>query len=300
VALALLLRSVVAEPPRGGSEHAVAAPPAAAPFSWHEELAQIGAVARVLFLTWPAANIILGFTIASFAAYGSWAFLPAYFHRAFALDYATIGVALGLAGSLPVALGTLAGGFLTDRLGARRPRWYALASAAGLLAAAPLYLLALSRADWRAAALFLALPGFFQYVSLGPSFGVVQNVVAVRQRATATALLFLCLNVLALGGGAPFTGHLIDSFAQGHFTSAAAALPGGIPAGASFRAVCPGGAAPEAAPPALVALCAGVLVRATHQGITLTVALYVWAAVHYLLGAVGLERQLRAAAAAPL
>ncbi|HEX4389706.1 MAG TPA: MFS transporter [Steroidobacteraceae bacterium] len=291
VALALLLRWLVAEPPRGGSEGAAA--PAAAPFSWREELAQIGAVARALFLTWPAANIILGFTIASFAAYGSWAFLPAYFHRAFALDYATIGVALGLAGSVPVALGTLAGGFLTDRLGARRPRWYALASAAGLLAATPLYLLALSRADWRAAALFLALPGFFQYVSLGPSFGVVQNVVAVRQRATATALLFLCLNVLALGGGAPFTGHLIDVFAQGQFASAAASLPG-----ASFRIACRGGVAPPGAPPALATLCADVLVRATHRGIALTVAFYVWAAVHYLLGALGLERQLRAAAAA--
>jgi predicted MFS family arabinose efflux permease len=300
VALALLLRALIAEPPRGGSEHGAAPAPAAAPFSWHEELAQIGAVARVLFLSWPSANIILGFTIASFAAYGSWAFLPAYFHRAFVLDYARIGVALGLAGSVPVALGTLAGGFLTDRLGATRPRWYALASAAGLLAAAPLYLLALGRPDWRTAALLLALPGFFQYVSLGPSFGVVQNVVAVRQRATATALLFVCLNVLALGGGAPFTGHLIDSFAQAHFAGAAAALPGAVPSGVTFRAACPGGTASAGATPALVTLCAAALVRATHQGIALTVALYVWAAGHYLLGAVGLERQLRAAAAAPL
>ena len=34
-----------------------------------------------------------------------------------------------------------------------------------------------------------SIAGFFQYASLGPTFGVVQNVVDRRRRATATALL---------------------------------------------------------------------------------------------------------------
>src|SRR5262249_60810562 len=100
--------------------------------------------------------------------------------------------------------------------------------------------------------------GFFQYVSLAPSFGVVQNVVGARQRATATALLFLCLNVLALGGGALFTGFAIDRLAQAYFAQpqahwqealrhALAAAPGA----ADFRSLCPGGAAPAGAAAAL-------------------------------------------------
>jgi hypothetical protein len=66
------------------------------------------------------------------------------------------------------------------------------------------------------AALFLAVAGFFQYASLGPTFGVVQNSVDSRRRATATALLYIFLNVIALGGGPLFTGWIIDRFvAQG-------------------------------------------------------------------------------------
>jgi MFS family permease len=297
VAMALVLRALVAEPVRGGADGA--APALAHPsFSLRGELSELLAVARTLFLSWPAGNIILGFTIASFAAYGSWAFIPAYFHRAYALDYATIGLALGLAGSIPVAMGTLFGGFLTDRLGARRAYWYALLPAAGLVAAAPLYLLAFRQSDWSRAALLLALPGFFQYVSLGPSFGVVQNVVAVRERATATALLFLCLNVLALGLGALFTGFLIDRLAQGEFAPASAPLRAGLAFASSFREACPGGAAGAGAAPALADLCQAVLTRASQQGLSLTAGLYLWAALHYVLGAAGLEGQLRAAAPA--
>ena len=47
---------------------------------------------------------------------------------------------------------------------------------------------------------------------------MIQNAVDTRRRATATALLFLFLNLIALGGGPPFTGWLIDQFAQFNFT----------------------------------------------------------------------------------
>ena len=166
-------------------------------------------------MSWPAANIVIGLILTSFASYGTYAFLPAYFNRAFGLDFAVIGVVLGLVGSVPVALGILAGGALTDRLGARHPRGYALVPAAGLLLTAPLYLAALVQPQWRAAAVLLSVAGFFQYVAFAPSLGVIQNVVTARQRATATALVFLALNVLALGGGALFCGMLIDHLAQG-------------------------------------------------------------------------------------
>jgi len=290
VAVALLLKWLVAEPPRGVAEGRAATAAAPAPgFALGHELRELGAVARALFLAWPAANIILGLTVASFASYGSWAFLPAYFHRAFGIDYATLGVALGLAGSVPVGLGTLAGGVLSDFMGAKSARWYALVPAAGLLAATPFYLAALVQREWTAAAVLLAIPGFFQYIALGPSFGVVQNVVSVRRRATATALLFVCLNVLALGGGPLFTGWLIDHLAQGYF-----AHSGGT-SSAAFRAVCPGGAAPAGAASALAGACARALAQASRTGILVTLTFYLWAAAHYLAAALGLAGQLRRA-----
>ena len=191
----------------------------AAIFSLGGELAQLAAAARALFLTWPVANVILGLTVASFASYGSWAFIPAYFPRAFGLDYATAGWVLGLVGQRARwRLGDTRRRLPdTDHLGRAVPSGTRSIPAAGLLASSPFYLTALMQSRWQGAALLLAVPGFFQYISLGPSFGVVQNVVSSRQRATATALLFLCLNVLALGGGPLFTGFLIDQLAQSYF-----------------------------------------------------------------------------------
>ncbi len=295
IVVALLIRRYVAEPPRGQAEGA--APGPASRFALSAELAELGAVARTLLLRWPTANVIVGITVASFASYGSYVFIPAYFNRAYGLDFATIGVVLGLAGSIPVAAGTLLGGAVTDSLARRGARWYALVPAAGLVLATPLYLAAFAQPAWRAAAWLLALAGFCQYVTLGPTFGIVQNVVAVRQRATATALLYLCLTLLALAGGPPFTGWLIDRLAAIHFAHPGAswlatlAAIGGD-AGAAFRSACPGGIAPRGAAQAVTGACAGALALASRQGIMLTLLLYLWAAAHYALGSAGLARQI--------
>lgn len=298
VLTAVALKRIVAEPVRGAAEAveplpgvlaASTTPPApaivpsapSAPFAWRAELSELGVVARTLFGSWASANIIFGFTVSSFASYGAYAFIPADFNRDFGLDFATIGMVLGLAGSIPVALGTLAGGWVTDLLGARRGRWYALAPAAGLALATPLYVLAFLQRDFRVAAVLLAAAGFFQYVSLAPTFGIVQNVVAVRQRATATALLYLCLMLLALAGGPPFTGWMIDHFAEVHFARLSGATAG------AFRAACPGGVGSFA--------CASALAAASREGIIVTLCLQGWAAAHYAFAAIGLERQLREA-----
>ena len=265
VAVALLIRYLIEEPPRGHAEGGAGAP---AGFSARIETRELAAVARALFLSWPAANVVMGFTISSFASYGAWVFIPAYFNRAFGLDFATVGVVVGLAGSVPVALGTLLGGFVTDRAATRNPGWYALVPAGGLAVATSLYLLAFAAPGWQVAAALLAVAGFFQYISLGPSFGVVQNVVGARRRATATALLYLCLTV-ALAGGPLFTGWMIDHL---------------------FGRACPVGA--------LAGRCATVLAQASRQGITVTLCFHAWAAVHYALGAIGLGRQMQAAAGA--
>jgi MFS family permease len=265
------------------------------------ELAELGEVARLLLLRWPIANIVLGVTIATFAAQGSYAFVPAYFNRAFGLDYATIGIVSGLAGGVPVAIGLVGGGYLTDWLGSRAVRWYALVPALGLAVCTPLYVLAFVERDWRVSAWLIGIAALFQYVSFGPTFGVVQNVVDARRRATATALIYILLNVIGLGIGPVFTGALIDRFAEFAFAHPAAgsigrsvaAMAHGAPgSGAQFRLACPTGHVPAVA----AAACRSALALASREGIALTVLLYAWAAIHYLLGALGLERELREAA----
>jgi MFS family permease len=206
VMLAIVLKLVVREPARG----------AAPELSVGGELSEMLEVARVLVANRRALHMILGVTVGAFANYGFYGFAPLYFNRAFGLDYGTTGVIAALTGGIAVGIGIVAGGYLADRLGRRSARAYALVPAVGTLLATPFYLLTALHPDWHFAALFLAVAGFFQYVSLGPTFGVVQNSVDSRRRATATALLYIFLNVIALGGGPLFTGWIIDRFvAQG-------------------------------------------------------------------------------------
>jgi hypothetical protein len=163
----------------------------------------------------------------------------------------------------------------------RSLRAYGIVPAIGVALAAPLFMLAYLQDDWRWAAALMFLPGIFSYTYLGPGFGVIQNVVDVRRRATATALLLFVVNFIGLGVGPPFVGWLIDQLTTLHF--------------AGFAASCPGGVAPPGATPALAAQCADASALGTRQGILITLLFYFWAALHFLMASFGLDKQLREA-----
>ena len=316
--MAILVKLVIREPPRGHSDpperpslsEDVTAHAAPARSSWlTAELKELASVGKSLFGNWPVLNMMLGVTLASFAGYGVGAFSAPYFNRAFGLDYAMVGLIFGLIGGFSSGVGTLAGGFITDRASRWGAKWYSLTPAIGLAIATPIYIFAYSLHDWRAAALILLVPGIFHYTYLGPTFGVVQNVVETRQRATATALMFFVLNFIGLGGGPVFTGWITDVLAQFGLLhpgnhSLGAALAGLLrgegfagPGAPDFARLCPGGVAPAGAAAAAATLCKATLVTASRQGIIVTTFFYAWGAFHYVLGAFGLAARLQAVAA---
>jgi predicted MFS family arabinose efflux permease len=280
VLTALIIKGVVREPPRGRWDSA-ATPRMAdnAGFSLAREVRELRAVAAALLLNPPVRHMVLGITLGGFAAYGFYAFVPPYFSRAFGLGYAATGFIAAFTGGVTVGFGILAGGFVADRLARHRPRWYALVPALGGLLALPLYVAAVSVTDWRGAATALGAAGFFQYASLGPTFGVVQNAVGAHRRATATALLYICLSVIALGLGPLFAGWAIDRFADHLFA-------GG---GRTFEAACPGGGAAIHAAPAMALACRSTLALATRRGLLITLAFFAWGVVHYFMAAAGFE-----------
>jgi MFS family permease len=319
VLVALALKLLVKEPPRGHSD--IAAAPvlpedvtleeAAAPQRslteeiWFE-IRELWIVGRRIFGTWSFLNVALGVTLASVAGYGAGQFSSPYFIRTFGLGLALVGGLFGLIGGLSSGSGTLVGGFITDWLSKRSAAWYALVPAIGLSIAVPIYILAFTRADWRWAAFILLFPGLFQYTYLGPTFGVIQNAVSARHRATAVAVLYLFLNLIALGGGPLLTGWLIDQFAQFNFThpgphgawdSLVATFGHGQAAGHSFADLCPGGLPKKGAAAALTAACKPSLVAATRSGEIVTFFFYAWGALHYFLAALTLPADLRRAAA---
>jgi predicted MFS family arabinose efflux permease len=295
IAIAVAIKAFVREPARGHSDRALEgrrSRPLPA-FSLASELRELIAVGKTLTADAPILHMVLGVTIGGFAAYGFYAFVPPYFSRAFGLGYATVGAVAGIAGGVAVGLGIVAGGFVADVLAKTDARWYALVPAVGGLIAAPFYLLAVVQTDWRAATGLLAIAGFFQYASLGPTFGVVQNVVDQRRRATATALLYICLSVFALGLGPLFTGWVIDRFAELHFYPQYAVLGAGA---RSFAISCPGGAAAAAANGAAISACNSTLVGATRHGMQVMLLFFAWASVHYFLASLGLAKALKDAA----
>ena len=320
VAVAIALKLLVKEPPRGHSEpDAIVHPEGAEPYAGEElvpaavvaapapslkrELAEMGSVVKLLFGKWPILNMVLGITLVSFAGYGGGQFVPPYFLRAFHLDYAQVGLITGLVAGLSLGIGTLIGGPITDRMSRLSPRWYSLVPAIGVTMAFPFIVGIYTAPTWQMAAAFMLLPGMLSYVYLAPTFGVVQNMAPPHQRATAAAILLFFLNLIALGGGPPFTGWVIDHFSAFHYAHPTAnsvwdAISGfGGSRPADYQAACPGGKAVKGATEAVQAACSGALVLGTRHGVIVAYAFGIWGAFHYLLGSFGLAGALAKARA---
>ncbi len=314
ILLAVIFKLMVKEPPRGWSDaearielgQAPVVAPAAPKFSMMSEIREMGSVTKTLFTKWPVLHMILGVTICSFGGYGAGQFVPQYFRRAFELDPTTVGLVVGIVGGVSSGIGTLVGGFVADRMAKRSAAWYALTPAFGLLICTPIYIFAYLQTDWQVTALLLLIPGIFHYTYLGPTFGVVQNSVETRRRATATAVMFLFLNLIALGGGPPFTGWLIDNLAQASFAdpgatgvlaSVAGWFGGAAESARQFAAACPGGVPPVGADAATAEACRVAAAAGTRNGIIITFLAYAWASVHYFLAAIGMAKHMRERAA---
>jgi MFS family permease len=308
ILVAIALKLLVKEPPRGNSEPILdgglpMAPVKPPPMSLAGEMKELGGVFSTLFGNWPVLNVILGITFVSFAGYGAGQFAPPYFTRTFGLNYAQVGLLTGLVAGFSNGIGTLLGGVITDRLAKFGAHWYALIPAIGITLALPFVAGTYLSGSWQTAAVFMALPGLFSYVYLGPSFGVIQNMAPSKQRATAAAVMLFFVNLIALGGGPPFTGWLIDHYAAFHFahpdqTGIWAAISNFWTADpGAFQTACPGGMAPAGAGAAAEAACHGALVLGTRHGILVTYVFAMLAVVNYLLAAFGLGKALAKARA---
>jgi predicted MFS family arabinose efflux permease len=283
VLLAVVFKWVVREPPRGLADGvAPEAAAAAAP--------PLRAVMRQLFGRASFVHILTGATLIGFVGYGTGTFTQPYFHRAFGLSYTQIGLIFGLVGGIAAAAGTVLGGYASDWAGRRSVRWYALIPGFTILLAAPAYMLAYTREVPGLAVAFMVVPMLLHYVYIGPTLGVMHNLVGPRMRATATALFFFVVNLVGLGAGPYVNGRLNDYFAGREF---------GVAAGGNFIQGCPGGIAPAGAGESVVQECARANTLGTRAGLVVMFAVLVWAALHYFLAARTLRQDLAAARTMP-
>ena len=162
LAVALAIRLLIKEPPRGHSEPAarpglaedvVPDEPATPAPTLAAEFREMGAVVATLFGKWPVLNMVLGVTLVSMGGYGAGQFVPPYFIRAFHLSYGTVGLITGLAAGVGTGVGTLLGGFLTDRLAKAGAGWYALVPAIGITISYPIIWAVYNAQTWQTAAM---------------------------------------------------------------------------------------------------------------------------------------------------
>lgn len=281
IALALLARLSLREPPRG-----LADDPAAVAAALKRRPPSLRDATRILFSKPSFRHLVTGFTLTGFASYGLNQFTPPYFIRMFDLGLSQAGLLVGLVVGGAMGVGMLAGGALSDWAATRDRRWYVWVPAIGVLVAAPVYAIGYTQASWTAAAVLLLLPGVFHYTHLGPVYAAIHNMVEPRMRATAIAIVLIILGLIGLGLGPVFTGMAIDLFSQHAFQAQGLG---------DFATLCPGGVAVDAAN---ATACKTSLATATRNGILATTLVLVWAGIHYLLAARRLREDMAAATAA--
>ena len=198
--LALVVRFTLREPVRGASEGLSADT---------GETPPVMAVFRLLWSRRSFRYMTIGGSLHAFVGYGVGLWIPAMFMRSHGLGTAEMGVALFYLGFASIA-GTLLGGYMGDRLGARDQRWYLWLPGLAILASLPFSFYAYITSDPYAALWTLAVPAALGAYYLGPTFSMTQGLVGLRMRALASSILLFILNIIGLGLGPQFTGIASD------------------------------------------------------------------------------------------
>jgi predicted MFS family arabinose efflux permease len=169
----------------------------------------------------------------AFVSYGVSAFYNSYLIRSHGLSVAEAGIWLAFIVGIGGLLGTYVGGTYADKLSQRHSdsRYLLKVPAISNLIALPFAAVA-----FMAGHTYLVLVCLFVYVCFGtmylaPSISATYRLIGARERALASALLFLVLNFIGIGVGPSLTGLISESFKEyfiGQGATAAQATADGL------------------------------------------------------------------------
>ncbi len=265
ILLAILIPLTIREPRRGRLDP---------PRPHDEPLPSLGDVLR-RFKAKPALfHSVMGASVAAFGSYSIISFSAPFFIRAHGTSLPEAGIFLGLMGGLAAGIGIFFSGQITDRVSGRDARWIAWIPALGLVLATPLYMAGFLIPAKMLAISTLMLPAALQYLYMGPTMGLMHNLVTPRMRATTTAILYLSVNLFGMGLGPPVTGFLSDRFT-------AMAMKGDL------AERCQGAALMADA------ACRAASGTGVRWALVVSTLAFLWAAVHYMIAARTLRRDLQ-------
>lgn len=146
--------------------------------------------------------------------------LPTYFMRSHGMTAMEAGVWLGLSVALGGVGGAMSSGFIVDAMNRRNISWQLRVPAVGFFTATPLMammLLAPNEASLGLAGTMIPVVALFSIVTsyltalwAGPSYAAAANLVQPEQRAQATAMLVVTINVLGSTVGPLLAGIVSD------------------------------------------------------------------------------------------
>ncbi len=199
VLLALLLRFTVKEPPRGLHD---AGPDVAPP--------SIGDTLKFVWKLKSFPYIAFACAMSAFVSYGTSNFMPSFMVRYHQIPLGQIGLILGLITGIGGMIGTFLGGALTDKLGAKDPRWYLWLPGLSAVCAIPLAVLAYQTESRDLMLTLYFIVVVMSTLYLAPSIAVTHRLVSPRMRALASAILFFVLNLIGMGLGPVLVGAISD------------------------------------------------------------------------------------------
>lgn len=199
--LAVLVAITLREPPRGQSDAAQLDGQKAPPLM---------DVARFMLSQKSLVKTIIGAAMITAVGYGSLAWIAVFLQNSHGMDLKEASAYLGLLNGIVAGIGTFLGGYLADILAKRNIGWSTWVVTAAILLVAP-FGAAVFIIDDKATVLWLlALPALVGGLYLAPTFALIQNLVGVRMRSTAAALMLFVINLVGLGLGPLLVGVLSD------------------------------------------------------------------------------------------
>ena len=202
ILLAIIVRLVIKEPPRGMIEA-------------RKDVQPPGFFKVVQFL-WERKSfrhLALACALHAFVTYGMGNFMPLFLGRVHNMSILDIGWYYGLIAGIGGLAGTLFGGWSADYMTKKtgNKNWYIWIPFISTIIAIPFALTTfLLMPDGYIAVYSYFIPVFFGGWYLGPCIASTHFLVGIRMRAMASAVLFFVLNLIGLGFGPMLTGFVSD------------------------------------------------------------------------------------------
>lgn len=207
IALALIVRFTLSEPIRGIHDGA------RAHLDAHPDPVPFGDVLRLLWSRKTFMHMALGAGLNAFCGYAIANWNASFLIRSYQMPTGEVGTWLAAIIGLGGAISVFAGGLLGDRLAPRDQRWYTWVPCIAGFITVP-FLAGVYLVDGPYWALILSIvPGLLFQAYLGNTIATTHAIVGPRMRATASAVLFLIINIIGLGAGPWAVGFVSDLLA---------------------------------------------------------------------------------------